>query len=351
MSLSLKNISKSYGSINVLNNLSLQVKDGEFISLVGPSGSGKTTLLRIIAGFLKSEQGEIILNNKDISNVPAKNRGISMVFQNYALFPNLNVYENIAFGLKAAKKNSDQINETTSKLIKMVEIKGLEKKYPQQLSGGQQQRVALARALAISPEILLLDEPLSALDAKVRLNLRYELRRIQEQTGITAIYVTHDQEEALSISDRVAVLNNGTIEQLASPEEIYNKPANLFVADFIGISNVLTVETLSPEKGLVKWYDYDIKTVSYDKKINYLIIRPEKICLEKDININNLKYDNFLEGVVQGQVFLGFILRLAVIVKKTRFIVDINHGDISLSQRNERVYLFFNREDTKLLVK
>ncbi|MTI58660.1 MAG: ABC transporter ATP-binding protein [Firmicutes bacterium] len=350
MGLSLKNISKSYGSINVLNSLHLEVKDGEFISLVGPSGSGKTTLLRIIAGFLKVDQGEVILNKKDISNISAKNRGISMVFQNYALFPNLNVYENIAFGMKAAKKSSVQINEVTSKLIKMVEIKGLEKKYPKQLSGGQQQRVALARALAISPEILLLDEPLSALDAKVRLNLRYELRRIQEQTGITALYVTHDQEEALSISDRVAVLNKGTIEQVASPQEIYNKPANLFVADFIGISNVLTVEMLSAEKGLVKWYDYDIKTVSYDKKINYLIIRPEKIRLEKDIDKNNLKYDNFLEGVVQGQVFLGSVLRLAVIVKKKRFIVDLNHSSISLYQRNERVYLLFNREDTRLLV-
>lgn len=236
----IKNLEKSFGDTKVLKKLNLNIEEGEFITLLGPSGCGKSTLLRCIAGLNSIDRGEIFIDEKDMTNVIPKDRNIGMVFQNYALFPNMTVWENIEFGLKMKKeKNYD---EKIKNIIDMVELNGKENYYPNELSGGQQQRVAFARALITRPKILLLDESLSALDAKIRKSLRDKLRKIQKQLGITTIFVTHDQEEALAVSDRVFVMNKGEISQSGTPEEIYTNPANEFMVDFIGNYNIFKGE-------------------------------------------------------------------------------------------------------------
>lgn len=236
----IKNFEKSFGDTKVLKNLSLNIEEGEFITLLGPSGCGKSTLLRCIAGLNSIDNGSIFIDNKDMTNTLPKDRHIGMVFQNYALFPNMTVWENIEFGLKM-KKEKDY-DEKIKSIIDMVELNGKENYYPNELSGGQQQRVAFARALITRPKILLLDESLSALDAKIRKSLRDKLRKIQKQLGITTIFVTHDQEEALAVSDRVFVMNKGEISQFGTPEEIYTNPANEFMVDFIGNYNIFKGE-------------------------------------------------------------------------------------------------------------
>ena len=235
MNLSIKDIQFSYDKFSLTADL--KADKGEFISILGPSGSGKTTLLRIIAGFQKPENGTIILSGRDITGLPTAARNIGMVFQDYALFPHLDVYNNIAYGLKTKKAGRDFIESRVTELLKLVSLDGYEKRRIDELSGGEKQRVALARAIAPEPELLLFDEPLSALDVKLRRNLRREIKSIQEQLGFTAVYVTHDQEEAMSISDRIAVMNNGRITQIGTPEDLYNNPADYFTADFIGIMN------------------------------------------------------------------------------------------------------------------
>ncbi len=221
----------------------LRVKDREFLTLLGPSGCGKTTTLRIIAGFEKPESGKIIFNGKVVNDVPPYRRNIGIVFQDYALFPHMTVFKNVAFGLEMRKTPKDEVERRVNQVLELVGLKGLENRYPEQLSGGQQQRVALARALVIEPELLLLDEPLSNLDAKIRERLRGEIRRIQRELGITTIYVTHDQEEAMAISDRIAVMNVGTIEQVGKPLELYYNPRTEFVARFLGLSNILELQS------------------------------------------------------------------------------------------------------------
>jgi len=215
----------------------LEIKPGEFVSILGPSGSGKTTLLRLLAGFQQPETGSIILSGRDITALPTASRNIGMVFQDYALFPHLDVFHNIAYGLKTQKADKDTIRAKVNELLELVSLAGYEKRRIDELSGGEKQRVALARAIAPEPELLLFDEPLSALDVKLRKGLRREIKRIQQRLGFTAVYVTHDQEEAMSISDRIAVMNNGRISQIGSPEELYNNPVDFFTADFIGILN------------------------------------------------------------------------------------------------------------------
>lgn len=235
--LELRTVTKRFNKTLAVKDLSFAVDRGEFLSLLGPSGCGKSTTLRMIAGLESPDSGRVILDGIDITDVPANKRGAGMVFQSYALFPNLTVRKNIAFGLEVAGKSKKQIEEIVARMLRLVQLEGIAARYPNQLSGGQQQRVALARALAPEPNLLLLDEPLSALDAMVRLNLRGEIRRIQSELGITTVYVTHDQEEALSISDQVAVMREGTIEQIGTPEEIYRNPRNRFLASFIGTAN------------------------------------------------------------------------------------------------------------------
>ncbi|GHF45604.1 putative spermidine/putrescine transport system ATP-binding protein [Deinococcus metalli] len=249
--LHLSNITKSYGSSVALHPLDLTLERGELVTLLGPSGCGKTTLLRIVAGFLAPDTGKIVLGGRDLTRVPARQRDMGMVFQAYSLFPNLTAGENVAFGLDVRRLGGDEKKQRVDELFELIGLPGMQGRYPAQLSGGQQQRIALARALAIRPQVLLLDEPLSALDAQVRLNLRDEIRRVQQETGITTLFVTHDQEEALAISDRVVVMQGGLIAQVGTPAEIYRQPATPFVAEFIGSSSGLSGQVSDPARGAV----------------------------------------------------------------------------------------------------
>ena len=237
--ISLRNIVVEFDGEKILKNIDLDIRDKEFVTLLGPSGCGKTTTLRIIGGFLTPTSGDVMLDGKRINDLPPHKRDVNTVFQKYALFPHLNVFENVAFGLRIAKVPQKEIDERVTEMLEIVSLKGFEKRKPDQLSGGQQQRVAIARALVNRPEVLLLDEPLGALDLRLRKDMQNELKRIQQQLGITFIYVTHDQEEALAMSDTVVVMDKGRIQQIGTPEDIYNEPKNAFVADFIGESNIL----------------------------------------------------------------------------------------------------------------
>ncbi|MEW6187197.1 MAG: ABC transporter ATP-binding protein [Thermodesulfobacteriota bacterium] len=239
MQIRLKNITKRFGALEAVSQVSIDTVDGELFTLLGPSGCGKTTILRLMAGFHKPDEGKIFFGDKEVSSIPPYQRKIGMVFQNYALWPHMTLLDNVAYGLKLQKVPKTEIGERVEKVFSMVNLTGLEKRYPGQLSGGQQQRVALARALVLNPDVLLLDEPLSNLDAKIRQTVRAEIRKLQKELGITSIYVTHDQEEALTISDRIAVLDHGRMQQLGTPRELYERPENPFVADFIGINNLI----------------------------------------------------------------------------------------------------------------
>jgi spermidine/putrescine ABC transporter ATP-binding subunit len=242
MKIQLNEIVKRFGTLEAVSHVSLAIEDGELFTLLGPSGCGKTTILRLIGGFHKPDRGEIFFDGRPVTPIPPYERNIGMVFQNYALWPHMTVSGNITYGLKLKKFSKREISDKVSHVLKLVNLTGLEKRYPGQLSGGQQQRVALARALVLNPDVLLLDEPLSNLDAKIRLQVRAEIRKLQKELGITTIYVTHDQEEALTLSDRIAVINSGKLMQIGTPRELYEKPHNPFVADFIGINNLITGE-------------------------------------------------------------------------------------------------------------
>ena len=235
----LVNVNKKFGDNVVLDDINLYIRDKEFLTLLGPSGCGKTTTLRLIGGFETPTSGKILFEGKDISNVPAYERNINTVFQKYALFPNMNVYENIAFGLRIKKMSESVINEKVKEMLRLVNLKGFEKRSILSLSGGQQQRIAIARALVNEPKVLLLDEPLGALDLQLRKDMQVELKNIQKRVGITFVYVTHDQEEALTMSDTIVVMNDGKIQQIGTPIDIYNEPKNAFIASFIGESNIL----------------------------------------------------------------------------------------------------------------
>ena len=250
--LHLGQVSKHYAGLVALHPLELEVAQGELVTLLGPSGCGKTTLLRIVAGFLTPDSGRVLLGGRDVTRLPARARDMGMVFQSYSLFPNLTAGENVAFGLDVRRLGSAEKKQRVDELFALIGLGEFQGRYPAQLSGGQQQRVALARALAIQPSVLLLDEPLSALDAQVRLNLRDEIRRVQQQTGTTTLFVTHDQEEALAISDRVVVMNQGRVAQVGTPAEIYRRPATPFVAEFIGSSSGLSGQVVDAQAGLVQ---------------------------------------------------------------------------------------------------
>ncbi|WP_101697052.1 spermidine/putrescine ABC transporter ATP-binding protein [Clostridium minihomine] len=237
--ISLQNIDVSFGKETVLKSLNLNIRDGEFVTLLGPSGCGKTTTLRIIGGFVTPDAGDVFFNGKKINDVPPHKREVNTIFQKYALFPHLNVFENVAFGMRVHKKPEAQIRETVKRMLDMVNLSGFARRGVNSLSGGQQQRVAIARALANDPKVLLLDEPLGALDLKLRKDMQAELKKIQQQLGITFVFVTHDQEEALSMSDTVVVMDKGRIQQIGTPQDIYNEPKNAFIADFIGESNII----------------------------------------------------------------------------------------------------------------
>ncbi|MEN3185281.1 MAG: ABC transporter ATP-binding protein [Atribacterota bacterium] len=347
-------ITKRFGYTSVLEGVHLEIPGGQFISIVGPSGSGKTTLLRIIAGFLRPDAGQVYIDERDVTEVPSRLRNIGMVFQHYALFPNLNVYENVAFGLRARKMEGSEIDRRVKEMLALVHLGEKMRSMPSELSGGQKQRVALARALAVQPKLLLLDEPLSALDAKVRLELRYELKRIQKEMGITTIYVTHDQEEALSISDLVAVLHQGLIEQIGTPEEVYSRPRTRFVAEFIGISTLLEVEVVSPDEGKLRWMDHTLQGLPLSRESAKLLIllRPENLnVLSKDrFSSVASSRNNALQGKILGQVFLGSVVRVAVEVRGVKFLVDVQNREENRFHLGEEVMVTFLPESIHYLL-
>ena len=301
----LENVTKSFGDNVILKDFDFKVKKDEFLTILGPSGCGKTTILRLIGGFEEPDEGKILFNGEDITNKEPYERKINTVFQKYALFPHMNVYNNIAFGLNIKKMDKKIIKEKVKEVLKLVNLVGFENREIESLSGGQQQRIAIARALVNEPEVLLLDEPLGALDLKLRQAMQIELKRIQKSVGITFIYVTHDQEEALSMSDTVVVLNNGEIQQMDSPLNIYNEPKNAFVADFIGESNIIKAKMLSDFK--VRFLDYDFPCV--DKGFNDMedvevVVRPEDVLLVDE------NYQ--IEGTVTSLVFKGVHYEMTV---------------------------------------
>ncbi|TSE02746.1 ABC transporter ATP-binding protein [Mesorhizobium intechi] len=310
--LSIQHVRKSYGSNTVVQDFSLDVEPGEFVSFLGPSGCGKTTVLRMVAGFEDPSAGKIVVAGKDITRLKPNQRNVGMVFQAYALFPNLTVAQNIAFGLKVAGMNKADADKRVAEMLDMIKLPQMADRYPYQLSGGQQQRIALARAIAPKPKLLLLDEPLSALDAKVRVSLREEIRSIQKKLGITTIFVTHDQEEALSISDRIAVMYGGKAEQVATPFEIYNRPATKFVANFVGTLNVLEGKVTDAAAGTVQ---VNTQEVSLKGKLNgsksgdtlSLALRPEAISLDRQPG-----HDTSLSGEIAEVHFLGSVIRVRV---------------------------------------
>jgi putative spermidine/putrescine transport system ATP-binding protein len=312
--LSIENVAKQYDGRTVLSDISLELAAGEFLALLGPSGCGKTTLLRILAGFERTDKGCVRLDERDISALSANQRNMGMVFQAYSLFPNMNAAENVRFGLRVRKLAAAEQRQRVGEMLDLVGLADHAKKYPHQLSGGQQQRVALARALAIRPNLLLLDEPLSALDAKVRVQLRTEIRRIQRETGITTLFVTHDQEEALSISDRVAVMYGGDLVQVGSPAEIYQEPAHSFVAQFIGVSSVLPGRVVDAAGGVIavnEMHFHAGRALDFPANANVRVyLRPEHVRL--GVLNGSGPPQGTLAGTVRECVFLGATTRLTV---------------------------------------
>lgn len=320
--LELTHIHKSFGTSVAVEDFNLTVKQGEFVSFLGPSGCGKTTTLRMVAGFEIPTSGTITINGKDLTNVPPNKRNVGMVFQSYALFPNMTVAQNVGYGLKIAGKTKSEIDARVDEMLALIQMSKFTARYPYQLSGGQQQRVALARALAIRPEVLLLDEPLSALDAKIRVSLRMEIRSIQQKLGITTIYVTHDQEEALSLSDRIVVMSQGHMEQVGTPFEIYNFPQTQFVANFVGSLNTAKAEVSDPEKGLVNVDGVqfitatDIKSRRKGDAIR-ISVRPERFSFAEI-----QKKDNVLDCTIENITFLGSVVRIQVKIGNSNFNMD-----------------------------
>ncbi|MDU4935334.1 MAG: ABC transporter ATP-binding protein [Peptostreptococcaceae bacterium] len=297
--ISLQGISKTYEDNTVLDGLNLDIKKNEFLTLLGPSGCGKTTTLKIIAGFEYADDGKVLFENKDMNNIPPYERAVNTVFQKYALFPHMNIYENIAFGLKIKKMPKDDIDRKVKEMLKLVALEGFEKRSVDSLSGGQQQRIAIARALVNEPKVLLLDEPLGALDLKLRQEMQTELKKIQQKLGITFIFVTHDQEEALTMSDTIVVMNKGKIQQMGTPEDIYNEPENAFVARFIGESNIFDGIMHDDYKVEFCGKNFDCVDKGFDKDENIdVVIRPEDIKM-------TAANEGMLIGIVTSVVFKG----------------------------------------------
>ncbi len=339
----IRNATKRYGSFTAVDGISLHIEQGEFFTLLGPSGCGKTTLLRMIAGFNTVDGGEIYFGDQLINQVPAHKRGIGMVFQNYAIFPHLTVAENVAYGLKAQKVLKADMKRRVDAALEMVQISALKDRRPNELSGGQQQRVALARAFVIEPRVLLMDEPLSNLDAKLRVQMRTTIKKLQRQLGITTIYVTHDQEEALSISDRIAVMKDGHIMQVGKPDEIYKKPQNPFVAGFIGISNFLGCEIGGddPKSALIRLDGFDTAvrarlTRAYQGK-GKLSARPEQLTFAPNAGEG-------LRGRIELSTFLGDFIEYEVLLEngQTVQLNEYTKDALSIKQDGTEVFVSFD---------
>jgi len=311
----LKGVKKSFGDFIALHELDLEIHEGEFLTLLGPSGCGKTTTLRLIAGFIEPTQGTILLEDEDVTKVAPQHREIGMVFQDYALFPHMTIADNIAFGLKERRYPQKDIDDRVKGLLDLIRLPEVHDRYPAEVSGGQQQRIAVARAVAYPPKVLLMDEPLGALALKLRETMQLELRRIQQELGITTVYVTHDQTEAMNMSDRIVVMNAGRIEQMGGAEEIYNEPTTRFVADFVGQINLFNAYDYVPDTGLLKLDVLD-KTVGVSANVNIqgdslcIGVRPEDITLIDPAE--KPKDFNCLEGTISGRTFAGNLTRLFI---------------------------------------
>jgi putative spermidine/putrescine transport system ATP-binding protein len=348
--LEISHLKKTFGIQTAVHDFTMDIARGEFITFLGPSGCGKTTILRMLAGFEAPSGGSIRFDGKDVTHTPTSQRNIGMVFQSYALFPNMTVAENIGFGLKVAKMPQEQIHLRVTEMLKLIGLAALGARYPWQLSGGQQQRVALARALAGKPQVLLLDEPLSALDAKIRVSLREEIRAVQRELGITSVFVTHDQEEALSISDRIVVLNEGRVEQIGTPSEVYNFPRTRFVASFVGTLNLLSGLVVDAAAGQLSVAGQPLVTVhtmpgAAAGQTRALAIRPEAITLEPPVSGRNA-----LRATVEEVNFLGAVVRIRVRMDSFVISLDVfNDPHHALPQRGENVTLGFSFENLLVL--
>ena len=360
VNIKIRNAVKKYGDNTIISDLSLDVKEGEFFTLLGPSGCGKTTLLRMIAGFNSIEGGDFYFGEKRINDMDPAKRNIGMVFQNYAIFPNMTVEKNVAFGLKNRKLPKEEIKAKTDQFLKLMKIEEFRDRMPERLSGGQQQRVALARALAITPDVLLMDEPLSNLDAKLRVEMRTVIKEIQNNVGITCVYVTHDQEEAMAVSDRIAVMNGGEIQQIGTPKILYQRPANLFVSTFIGHTNVIDAEIKMKGNDamlcLPGGYECKLETIRDEEKHDQKVkasIRPEELIV--DINSKD-----GIKAVIDDAVFLGLNTHYFVhfedgeraeIIQESKIDSIIEKGkEIYLKVKTEKVNVF-TEDGSKNIVK
>ena len=348
--LEISGLKKAFGSQTAVHDFAIGIERGEFVTFLGPSGCGKTTILRMIAGFESPSAGVIKFDGRDVTWLPTNQRNIGMVFQSYALFPNMTVAGNIGFGLKVARMAPAKISARVEEMLALIKLTPLAGRYPWQLSGGQQQRVALARALANKPQVLLLDEPLSALDAKIRVSLREEIRALQRELGITSIFVTHDQEEALSISDRIVVLNEGRVEQIGTPSEVYNFPRTRFVASFVGTLNLLSGTVVDAATGQIAVGSQQLVTShamagASTGQTRALAIRPEAIVFEPP-----QAGRNSLAATVEEVNFLGAIVRIRARMENTLVSLDVfNDPNQTLPQRGASVTLGFSRENLLVL--
>jgi spermidine/putrescine transport system ATP-binding protein len=356
VAIAFEGVSKRFGRALAVSDLSLAIHEGEFFSLLGPSGCGKTTTLRMIAGFELPDEGRLLLQGQDVTRVPANKRPVNMVFQQYALFPHMSVYDNVAFGLKVKRVARAEHGERITQMLKVVELEGLERRRPRQLSGGQQQRVALARALVNRPAALLLDEPLGALDVKLRKQMQLELKRIQHDLGTTFVYVTHDQEEALAMSDRIAVMNGGQVEQIGSPREMYEHPTTAFVADFIGSLNAveLTVTDVVGPYAVMRLDERQRVVVPVDADVHVgdelrVAVRPERVRIAP-VDAEVPETGSRLDGVVIQIVYLGMYTQFHVETRNGRMISN-RLADEVLAEitGGARVALHWEPEHTSVL--
>ena len=348
----LKGVKKSFGDFVALHELDLEIREGEFLTLLGPSGCGKTTTLRLIAGFIEPTLGNILLGDEDVTQVAPQHREIGMVFQDYALFPHMTIAENIGFGLKERRYPKQDINDRVEELLDLIRLPDVHDRYPAEVSGGQQQRIAVARAVAYPPKVLLMDEPLGALDLKLRETMQIELRRIQQELAITTVYVTHDQTEAMNMSDRIVVMNSGRIEQMGGAEEIYNEPSTRFVADFVGQINLFDAKGYEPETGRVRLNDLDrtvhvpVNVVTSGKSLS-IGVRPEDISLNDSVEPSSSM--NRLDGVISGRTFAGNLTRLFVDVGLQKPVILEASSQSVKSNVGDKVTLGWPAELSKLL--
>lgn len=349
--LSLENIAVAYDQQYILKDFNLNIEKGNLISLLGPSGCGKTTTLRLIAGFLEAKEGKFSLGGKDYTRIPVNKRNFGFVFQSYALFPHLSIYENVAFGLRLRKITGKELDRKVREILEVVNLTGFEKRYPKELSGGQRQRVAIARALVIEPELLLFDEPLSNLDANLRVNMRTEIRRIQQQLGITTVYVSHDQEECFSISDQVAIMNKGVIEQLGDPSTIFKYPQTEFVARFIGFNNFIEFETRADVADIIslsiKDYNFNVvkETTRGLQQGKKGAIRPDDIMLF--LPGERQEATNTLTATIKVSTFLGRSYQYVVDTELGEF--TVNHESIMPYAAGQQVLVYFPSEKLVLV--